>query len=160
VSEHLYQFTSHSEQDTARLGQGLAGVLPPGTVVGLCGTLGSGKTRLVQAIATAAGVDPRQVISPTFVLVHQYEGTVPIFHVDAYRIGSPEEFLDLGVEEYFESGGWVIIEWSDRVENCLPEPRIDIHIDVLGATCRRFTVRAIGSKYVPVVKLLQEVLAQ
>lgn len=155
-----YRYESHSEDDTARLGAALAAVLPPGVTVGLCGTLGSGKTRLVQAVAAAAGVDRRAVISPTFVLVHQYEATPMIYHIDAYRVGSLDEFLDLGVEEHFESDGWVFVEWADRVADCLPEPRIEIHIDVLGDLRRRFTVSAVGPEYSSIVARLAERLSR
>ncbi len=155
-----YSYEAQNEDDTARLGAALAAVLPPGVVVGLCGTLGSGKTRLVQAVAVAAGVDRREVISPTFVLVHQYEATRTIYHVDAYRIGSLDEFLDLGVEEYFDGDGWVLVEWADRVMAAMPQPRIDICIDVLGHQRRRFTVRAVGPEYASVVARLAEQLEQ
>ena len=80
-------FHANNEADTGRLGEILAGVLPAGTVVGLVGPLGAGKTRLVQAVAAASGVDVRDVVSPTFVMIREYSGRRPVFHFDAYRIG-------------------------------------------------------------------------
>ena len=77
-------------------------MLPDGTTVALCGTLGAGKTRLVQAIAEAAGVDRRDVLSPTFVLIQEYHGRRSIYHIDAYRLRDEDEFLALGPEEYFD----------------------------------------------------------
>ncbi len=99
-----------------RLGAALAEVLPDGTTVALCGTLGAGKTRLVQAIAEAAGVDRRNVLSPTFVLIQEYHGRRTVYHIDAYRLRDADEFLALGPEEYFEGDGLVLVEWADRVE--------------------------------------------
>jgi len=149
-----FTFLSRSEEDTAALGQALAAHLPSGAVVALCGTLGAGKTRLVQAVAAAAGVAPGEVLSPTFVLVQQYQGRVPIYHFDAYRVADDDEFLALGPEEYFEGGGWSLVEWADRVEACLPHQRVEIRIESLGESERRFTVTAHGDRYQPLVRQL------
>ena len=121
------------EAATVAHGRSLAAALPPQSVIALIGPLGAGKTRLVQAISEAAGVDPRQVISPTFVLIHEYQGRLPIYHFDAYRLRDEDEFLQLGPEEYFERDGWTFIEWADRVANCLPRERIEIRIEPTGA---------------------------
>jgi tRNA threonylcarbamoyladenosine biosynthesis protein TsaE len=139
------------EAATVALGRALAASLPPRSVVALIGPLGAGKTRLVQAVAEAAGIDPREVISPTFVLIHEYQGRLPIYHFDAYRLRDEEEFLRLGPEEYFEREGWTFIEWADRVANCLPRERLEIHIDPTGASSRRIEFAALGEIYVPVV---------
>jgi tRNA threonylcarbamoyladenosine biosynthesis protein TsaE len=134
----MLTFTLQNEQDTDRLGRLLADVLPPGTVVGLIGTLGAGKTRLVQAVATALGVPEGGVTSPTFVLVNEYrQGRVPVFHFDTYRLKDDDEFLALGPEEYFDSDGISFVEWSDRVEHLLPEDRVEIELEVTGDTQRR-----------------------
>ena len=111
-------YEADDEAATARLGAALAEILPDGATVALVGTLGAGKTRLVQAIAAAAGVDRRSVVSPTFVLVQEYSGRRRIVHIDAYRLRNEDEFRDLGPDEYFEGGGLVLVEWADRVENC------------------------------------------
>ena len=113
-------FNAANEAATAALGHALADVLPPGTTVALCGTLGAGKTRLVQAIAEALGVDRRDVVSPTFVLIQEYRGRRTIYHIDAYRLRDEDEFQQLGPDEYFESDGLVLVEWADRVEGSLP----------------------------------------
>jgi tRNA threonylcarbamoyladenosine biosynthesis protein TsaE len=150
----LFTFHSHSESETAALGAALADVLPDGTVVALIGTLGAGKTRLVQAIAAASGVDPALVVSPTFVLVHEYYGRRVIYHFDAYRLETTAEFQALGPEEYFDGPGLSLVEWADRVADCLPAERIEIQIEVAGATERRFAVSAIGQRYENVVAQL------
>ena len=148
-------FEATDETGTARLGAALAELLPDGTVVGLCGTLGAGKTRLVQEIGVACGVDRRQVVSPTFVLVQEHHGRRSIYHFDAYRLKDEDEFLELGPDEYFDSPGLVLIEWADKVESCLPSERIDIQVEVTGETSRRFEVVAVGDRFADVIEGLQ-----
>ncbi len=174
-------FNAADEAATAALGHALAGVLPPGTTVALCGTLGAGKTRLVQAIAEGLGVDRRDVVSPTFVLIQEYQrregGRHPpgdgkqdsgvawgvpaslspgrtIYHIDAYRLRDDDEFQQLGPDEYFESDGLVLIEWADRVEGSLPRDYVEIRIEVTGVDSRRFEVRSIGRQYEEVLRQL------
>ena len=152
-----FVYEAADERATAALGAALAEVLPDGTTVALCGALGAGKTRLVQAIAEAAGVDRRDVLSPTFVLMQEHHGRRGICHIDAYRLRDEDEFLALGPEECFDGDGLVLVEWADRVKNCLPKNRIEIHIDVTGPQSRRFEVIAIGKRYADVVRQLAKV---
>jgi tRNA threonylcarbamoyladenosine biosynthesis protein TsaE len=138
----MFTFTSNNERDTDRLGAALASALPPGTVVGLIGTLGAGKTRLVQAIAAALGVPRETVTSPTFVLVNEYTGgRLPIYHFDTYRLKDDDEFLNLGPDEYFDSGGLTFIEWADRVAELLPADRLEIDIKITGESNRQISIR-------------------
>lgn len=137
-----FTFIAHNEQDTDRLGAALAAVLPPGTVVGLIGTLGAGKTRLIQAVAAAVGVPRECITSPTFVLVNEYKGgRLPVYHFDTYRLKDDDEFLNLGPDEYFDSCGITFIEWADRVADLLPLERVEISIEVGGETTRQIAVR-------------------
>ena len=125
----MFTFLANSERDTERLGAALASVLPAGTVVSLIGPLGAGKTRLVQAVATALGVPPGRVTSPTFVLVNEYtSGRLPVYHFDTYRLKDDDDFLNLGPEEYFDSAGITFVEWADRVAKLLPSDRLEITI--------------------------------
>jgi tRNA threonylcarbamoyladenosine biosynthesis protein TsaE len=112
---------SHSEAETEMLGRWLAAEVRPGCVVGMVGELGAGKTRLARAIAEALGADPGVIASPTFVLVNEYEASLPIYHFDAYRLKSVEEFEALGTDEYFAGEGLCLVEWADRVEKTLPD---------------------------------------
>lgn len=137
-------FEAHQESDTERLGRALAEVLPEGCVVALCGTLGAGKTRLVQALAEACGIPRREVLSPTFVLIQEYQGRRTLYHFDAYRVQNEDEFRQLGPEEYFDSPALTVIEWADRVAGCLPDQRLEIHIEITGDTSRRFQLHAQG----------------
>ncbi len=141
----VFVFTANDEKATDRLGTALAELLPNGSVVGLTGTLGAGKTRLVRAVAEALGVPPETAGSPTFVLVHEYnEGSKPVYHFDTYRLKNSDEFIELGPDEYFDSDGLSFVEWSDRVEEVMPIDRIDIKIDLLDENKRLFTVNVLG----------------
>ncbi len=124
-----------SEDDTTRLGLALAQLLEPGVVIGLVGHLGAGKTRLVRAIAEALGVDPEAISSPTFVLIQEYDGRVPIYHFDTYRLPTPDAFEDLGLADYWQSGV-CLVEWADRVRNLLPEDCWTITLVATGPTSR------------------------
>lgn len=126
---------------TDRLGAALADIVPDGSVIGLVGTLGAGKTRLVQAIATACGVPRAAVSSPTFVLCHEYHGRRLIYHLDAYRLSGPEQFLQLGPEEMFAAPALTIIEWADRVAGCLPSDYWEIEIRIAPDDGRDFMIR-------------------
>jgi tRNA threonylcarbamoyladenosine biosynthesis protein TsaE len=153
-----FQFLAHGESDTDRVGRALADALPDGSVVALIGTLGAGKTRLVQAIATATGVDPAIVVSPTFVLVHEYAGRRPIYHFDAYRLKDDDEFLALGPEEYFDGRGITLVEWAVRVERCLPREYLEVRIAVAGPTDREFSIGSVGSALESVVPAIAAAL--
>lgn len=137
-------FIARNEDDTDRLGAALVEHLPPSAVVALEGTLGAGKTRLVQAMAEACGVARESVTSPTFVLCQPYHGTRSLYHLDAYRVQDVEEFLELGVDEYFESIGLTLIEWADRVAAALPSEHLAVRIDIVSQSGRRFELVARG----------------
>lgn len=130
-----------SEAETEILARRLAPILRPGTVIGLVGGLGAGKTRFTRALAEAVGVPSGDVSSPTFVLIHEYEGRLPIYHFDTYRLTTPEAFEDLGVSEYFEGGGICLVEWADRFADLLPAERWTLRFEILGPTSRRIEVR-------------------
>ena len=139
-----WRFASTSEAQTESLASALAVALEPGTVVALVGNLGAGKTRLVRAICEALGVDRREVASPTFVLVHEYEGRLPVFHFDAYRLRQASDFLELGADEYLNSDGVCLIEWADRVAGLLPADHLRIEVVATGETTRDFCFIAKG----------------
>lgn len=124
---------SHSPEETHRIARAFAGRLGQSALVALFGELGAGKTRFVQGLADGLGI--RELVnSPTFTLINEYEGSRPLFHVDLYRVGSEDEALELGLEEYLERG-IVAIEWPDRIPN------------LLGATGHwRVTIRPAGQE--------------
>jgi tRNA threonylcarbamoyladenosine biosynthesis protein TsaE len=129
------------ESDADRLGRAIAAVAGPGTVIGLVGPLGAGKTRLTRSIAEALGVDPGAVSSPTYVLIHEYEGRLPVYHFDAYRLGGPGPFESLGAADYWDAGGVCLVEWADLVEEVLPESTWWVAIEPTGPTTRRVLLR-------------------
>jgi tRNA threonylcarbamoyladenosine biosynthesis protein TsaE len=141
---HL-SYMATNEAGTERLGAALARALTDGGVVALSGPLGAGKTRLVQAIAVALGIERAEVVSPTFVLVHEYHGTRPIYHIDAYRLRDEDEFLALGIEEYFPAPNLVLIEWAERVSRCLPNDRLQVTIELGAGDERRIELSARGA---------------
>lgn len=148
-----------AEVDTARLGGALARSLPETLTVALHGTLGAGKTRLVQTLAGALEIDPAAVTSPTFVLCQHHVGRRLLYHLDAYRIKDLDEFLELGVEEYFAGPGITLIEWAERVAACLPCDHLAVQIEITGPESRRFDLRATGPVSEQVLAQLVQELA-
>ncbi|NQU39851.1 MAG: tRNA (adenosine(37)-N6)-threonylcarbamoyltransferase complex ATPase subunit type 1 TsaE [Lentisphaerae bacterium] len=115
----MTEFISHSPDDTHRLAADLLERLPPRAVIALYGDLGSGKTCFVQGLAMAMGIT-EPVTSPTFTLVNEYMGTMPLTHIDLYRLSQPDEALAMGIEELLESDGITAIEWAERAEGLFP----------------------------------------
>lgn len=155
-----FVFHSRDERDTARLGTALATILAPGSVVVLNGPLGAGKTRLVQALAEGLGVPRSECVSPTFMLINEYHGRLPIYHFDAYRVKDEDEFLELGPDEYFEGSGVTLVEWGERVERCLPPERLEFRIEPTGANERQFEATALGAKYAELLSRLRLATAE
>ncbi|HKE99165.1 MAG TPA: tRNA (adenosine(37)-N6)-threonylcarbamoyltransferase complex ATPase subunit type 1 TsaE [Actinomycetes bacterium] len=155
---HQLQLRSGSEAETRAIGAALAGVLVPGDVVGLTGDLGAGKTRLVQGAAEALGVtDP--VISPTFMIVREHQGRVPVHHVDAYRLSGPTELEDLGLEDVLDPGAVVLVEWADQVARALPESWVEVRLVVGPDDVRHLTVEPHGPAWEGRVPVLERALA-
>jgi len=144
--DESWQYLASNEQGTERLGSALAEKLCAGMVVALVGDLGAGKTRLVQSIAAAMGVPRVDVNSPTFVLIQEYEGRLPLFHIDTYRLRDTDEFLELGTDELIEDEGVCLIEWADRVIDVLPKDLLRIEIECTGETSRRFQLTGSGPR--------------
>jgi tRNA threonylcarbamoyladenosine biosynthesis protein TsaE len=129
--------TLDGEAETDRLGQAVARAVAPGVVIGLVGQRGAGKTRLVRAIAEALGVDPGAIASPTFVLIHEYPGAIPIAHFDAYRLDGPDDFDALGAADYWAEPAYLcLIEWADLVADRLPLDAWWIRIEATSPTGR------------------------
>jgi tRNA threonylcarbamoyladenosine biosynthesis protein TsaE len=122
---------TRSAEETEALGARFAESLGPGDVVALTGELGAGKTCFTQGLARGLGV-ARRAVSPTFVLVNEYRGRVPVHHVDAYRTESLAELLDLGLEEMFAGDGVTIVEWADKLLPLLPAHTVHVHIEGVG----------------------------
>lgn len=108
---------------------------PRGIVIGLIGTLGAGKTTLVQALARSAGIDASDVTSPTFTLLQTHRGDITIHHCDAYRLADEDEFLELGIDELMDDNrAWTIVEWADRVRSVMPPQTLWLEIRLDGGS--------------------------
>jgi len=156
-----FTYTAQDEVATDRLGAALAVALPDSTVVALHGTLGAGKTRLVQAVARAEGIADGRVVSPTFVLIQEYtEGRRPVYHFDVYRLKDVDELEQLGAEEYFYGTGLVFVEWAERIDEALPPERVDIEIEITGEHERSFTITGRGNLHARAVEKCRQYLTQ
>ena len=134
--EHL----SHSEQETEQLGEQVARRLPRGTVIAYTGELGMGKTAFTRGLARGLGCRGR-VTSPTFTIVNEYEGDIPLFHFDLYRLGSSDELFDIGWEDYLARGAVCAVEWSENVDDVFFGDEMILTIEKLSDTDRKITVK-------------------
>lgn len=131
---------SNSEEETKTIAAGLAKQLKAGDVVCLEGDLGAGKTHFVKGMARAFGIDEKEVHSPTFTLIHEYAGSMPLYHMDCYRMERLEEALEIGAEEYFYGDGVSVIEWPRLLDPIIPENAIWIKIDSEGKSKRKIVI--------------------
>ena len=139
-----YKLTMHDEEETITLAQNLESEKFPNMVICLYGELGSGKTVFAKAFAHAMGIDG--VTSSTFNIIKEYNGELPLYHMDVYRVDDNVE--GLGIEEYFEKGGVTIIEWADLIKDYLPEERLDIKFKVIDEDTRVLIMKAYGEDYI------------
>ena len=121
------EYLSHSPEETEALGEALAQRLRAGDVVAYRGDLGAGKTAFTRGLARGLGCMGR-VTSPTFTIVNEYEGRIPLFHFDMYRLGDEEDLFDIGWEDYLSRGGVCAVEWSERVGGALPPETLRVTI--------------------------------
>jgi tRNA threonylcarbamoyladenosine biosynthesis protein TsaE len=142
---HLTLF-SLSPQETHHMGECLGESLSAGRLVALSGDLGAGKTCLVQGIARGLKVQNRYITSPTFTIINEYKGTVPVYHFDVYRLSGPQEMEDLGYEEYFYGEGVTLVEWAEKIEKILPEDHVKITLEHQGPEIRKLTFSACGKE--------------
>ena len=121
------EYISHSPDETESIGQSLGQRLKPGTVLAYLGDLGMGKTAFTRGLAQGLGCHGR-VTSPTFTIVNEYDGKIPLFHFDMYRLTDSEDLFDIGWEDYLERGGVCAVEWSERISDALPEDTLYVTI--------------------------------
>ena len=128
-----------SAAETVELGRQIGAFLLPNEVIALTGTLGAGKTTLIQGIAAGLGVKD-YVTSPTFIIINEYQGRLPLYHFDLYRLEDLGSIEELGVEEYFQRGGVCLIEWAERMTELLPAKRETIEIKLIDENEREICV--------------------
>ncbi len=139
-----YKVTTRNEMDTIEIAQNFESEKFPNMIICLDGELGSGKTVFTKGIANALGVK-ESVTSPTFTIIKEYDGELPLYHMDVYRLNGNVE--GTGIEEYFTKGGVVVIEWADTIKDILPEERLDIKFKVVGENTRILILTPHGQKY-------------
>jgi tRNA threonylcarbamoyladenosine biosynthesis protein TsaE len=132
---------SSSPEETAAWGERIGRLLPGGSVVALRGGLGAGKTCFTKGIARGLGVS-EEVTSPTYTIISEYEGSLPLYHMDAYRLSGDEEFQALGAEELLCGGGVSVVEWSERIPRSLPPGAVLVELEIAGAEKRRIHISA------------------
>lgn len=135
-----------SAETTRAIGKLLGESCAGGDTIALVGPLGAGKTCLVRGLAVGLGAPAEAVTSPTFVLIHEYAGRVPLYHVDLYRLDERDAVNGLGLEEYTDSTGVTVIEWADRAPAVLPGDHLRITIEHLGGDRRRVTLHPQGAR--------------
>jgi len=142
MRQHPNKIVTNSAEQTKLLAERLASNLNAGDIVALEGELGSGKTQFVQGLARGLGVSENGYVrSPSFILLNEYKGRLPLYHFDFYRLHNVSELDDLGLEEYFDGKGITVIEWADRFPGTLPERMIHIKFEIVDETHRAITIK-------------------
>ncbi|MCL2248832.1 MAG: tRNA (adenosine(37)-N6)-threonylcarbamoyltransferase complex ATPase subunit type 1 TsaE [Oscillospiraceae bacterium] len=131
--------TTNNESETIILGEKLGRLLCPGAVVALYGDLGAGKTAFTRGLAEGLGIK-MAVSSPTFTIVNEYPGKIPLFHFDMYRLESESELFDIGWDDYLERGGVCSVEWSEKVPGAFPPDTIIVRFERLDNDVRQITI--------------------
>ena len=145
---------SHSPEDTRRLGVSIGELTLPGDTFLLVGGLGTGKTCLTQGIAW--GLDIKEyALSPSFVIVRELYGRLPLYHIDLYRLNHPEEIMELGLDEYFYGNGVCVVEWAERGLSELPPEHLLIQLSYLSDTDRSLQFKPSGQRYVEMLTRLK-----
>lgn len=139
-----YKITTHNERETIELAQNFESEKFPNMIICLDGELGSGKTVFTKGIANALGIQ-ESITSPTFTIIKEYEGELPLYHMDVYRLNGDVD--GTGIEEYFTKGGVVVIEWADMIKDILPKERLEIKFRVAGENTRVLILKPYGQKY-------------
>ena len=139
-----YKITTRNEREAIELAQNFESEKFPNMIICLDGELGSGKTIFTKGIANALGID-QNITSPTFTIIKEYEGELPLFHMDVYRLDGNVE--GIGIEEYFNKGGVVVIEWAETIRDILPKERLDIKFKIVDENKRVLILKPYGKQY-------------
>lgn len=143
-------------EETKEFGIKIGNILKGGDIVCLNGELGAGKTTLTKSIGLGLGVTD-YITSPTFTLINEYSGRLPVYHFDVYRLENADELYDLGFDEYFYGKGVCIIEWADKIEKLLPRERTILDIEKGKALDeRRINITGYGNRYIEILKELEK----
>jgi tRNA threonylcarbamoyladenosine biosynthesis protein TsaE len=152
---------TRSARETTELGKLVGRLLERGCVVALFGELGSGKTQFIKGLAQGIRVDRRYpVSSPSFTLINEYPGRIPLFHFDLYRLNEAKNLEELGYEEYFYGDGITAVEWAERAASLMPSQHLRVEMAWVSATHRQIVITAIGDRDLPVIEALQRELGK
>ena len=146
-----FELTSCSPDDTKKIGTVIGELVLPEDVLLLEGKLGAGKTCLTQGIALGLGIDD-YVLSPTFVIMRELYGRLPLYHIDLYRLDNIEESMDLGLDDYFYGDGLSVVEWAEKAISIMPRNRLLIRISYSSDTERRLLLEPSGDRYIELVE--------
>ena len=146
---------SQSPEETQRLGEELGRFAQPGDLFLLVGSLGTGKTCLTQGIAWGLGIEG-YATSPSFVVINQYRGRLPLYHIDLYRLDRIEEVIDLGLDDYLYGEGVSVVEWAEKAIAVLPKEHLLIQMSFLSDTSRSITLKPSGPRYVAMLPKLKQ----
>ncbi len=156
-----FSFSTNSHEESINAGRFLGEELEAACVIGLVGDLGAGKTCFVKGIAGGLNNIPeREVTSPTFTILQEYDGRIPLYHFDAYRLGGTNDLVDIGFDDYVEGPGVSVIEWADNITDAIPEERLLIDIELVGENSRRFNCCAEGVKHEAVLEKFRKKLEE
>lgn len=144
---------SESPQETQQVGMQLGKLSQPGDVFLLVGGLGAGKTCLTQGIAWGLGIEG-YAASPSFVLINQYRGRLPLYHIDLYRLDSIEEVNELGLDDYLYGNGVCVVEWAEKAWAVLPRENLTVEMSFLSDTSRSITIKPNGKRYIEMISQL------
>ena len=144
---------SESPQETQQVGMQLGKLSQPGDVFLLVGGLGAGKTCLTQGIAWGLGIEG-YAASPSFVLINQYRGRIPLYHIDLYRLDSIEEVNELGLDDYLYGNGVCVVEWAEKAWAVLPRENLTVEMSFFSDTSRSITLNPNGKRYVEMISQL------
>lgn len=143
------EYTVHNVFETINIGRFIGKNCSPGDIICLIGDLGTGKTHLVKGIAESLGI--RDVItSPTFTIVNEYEGRLPLYHFDVYRVNDPDEIEAIGFDEYIFGNGVCVIEWANYIKSLIPKEHMEINIEKIpeiGVDCRKISISYTDKRY-------------
>ena len=143
----MFSVITSSPEQTWRVGEILGAVLGAGDTVCLYGDLGSGKTNLAYGIARGLDVREQYITSPTFTFVNEYEGRIPLYHIDLYRLNDPGELENIGFDDYISSDGVTVIEWAEKAEDELPAECLSVYLSTVDEHSREIGFLAEGDRY-------------
>ncbi len=139
-----YNYISKSAEDTKKLGQKIGNIAEPGIIILLSGDLGSGKTLLVKGIGSVLGINEREITSPSYTLINEYQNHQTLYHMDLYRLSRKEDLYDIGFEEYFDKEGILAIEWPEIADDLIPDEYIKLTFEIIDIEERKIEIEIYG----------------